>query len=183
MWGGQFCPQPPFRRLLWWARAGCKPGSAAPHSAGCVTIIARGLFGRRAQHNSSREPRLGWIHPLDGCPHPIALHVYSAVDREYGRSYCAEQPDPGRIQSAARVSHGWRAHVRALLSRLRSEYDATRIATWSGRMFALSLGLYGLVYLPMLAFVAFFIYLGAATEGAASRAGRSRRAFPYGLPC
>jgi len=73
--------------------------------------------------------------------------------------------------------------LRALLSRLRSEYDAARIATWSGRMFALSLGLYGLVYLPMLAFVAFFIYLGAATEGAASRAGRSRRAFPYGRPC
>lgn len=62
--------------------------------------------------------------------------------------------------------------LRALLSRLRSEYEATRIATWSGRMLAISMGLYGLVYLPMLAFVAFFIYLGAANEGAASR-GRS----------
>jgi Zn-dependent protease len=62
--------------------------------------------------------------------------------------------------------------LRALLSRLRSEYEATRIAAWSGRMLAISLGLYGLVYLPMLAFVAFFIYLGAANEGAASR-GRS----------
>ena len=62
--------------------------------------------------------------------------------------------------------------LRALLSRLRSEYEATRIATWSGRMLALSMGLYGFVYLPMLTFVAFFIYLGAANEGAASR-GRS----------
>jgi len=61
---------------------------------------------------------------------------------------------------------------RALLSRIRSEYEATRIATWSGRMLAISMGLYGFIYMPMLAFVAFFIYLGAANEGAASR-GRS----------
>jgi len=62
--------------------------------------------------------------------------------------------------------------LRALLSRIRSEYEATRIATWSGRMLAIGMALYGFVYLPMLAFVAFFIYLGAANEGAASR-GRS----------
>ncbi len=62
--------------------------------------------------------------------------------------------------------------LRAILSRLKSEYDATRIATWSGRMLAISMGLYGFIYMPMLAFVAFFIYLGAANEGAASR-GRS----------
>jgi Zn-dependent protease len=62
--------------------------------------------------------------------------------------------------------------LRAILSRLKSEYEATRIATWSGRMLAISMGLYGFIYMPMLAFVAFFIYLGAAHEGAASR-GRS----------
>ena len=61
---------------------------------------------------------------------------------------------------------------RALLSRIRSEYEATRIATWSGRMLAIGMGLYGFIYMPPLAFVAFFIYLGAANEGAASR-GRS----------
>jgi Zn-dependent protease len=61
---------------------------------------------------------------------------------------------------------------RALISKIRSEYEATRIATWSGRMLAISMGLYGFIYMPMLAFVAFFIYLGAANEGAASR-GRS----------
>lgn len=62
--------------------------------------------------------------------------------------------------------------LRAILSSLKSEYEATRIATWSGRMLAISMGLYGFIYMPMLAFVAFFIYLGAANEGAASR-GRS----------
>jgi Zn-dependent protease len=62
--------------------------------------------------------------------------------------------------------------LRAILSRLKSEYEATRIATWSGRMLAISMGLYGFINMPILAFVAFFIYLGAANEGAASR-GRS----------
>jgi len=62
--------------------------------------------------------------------------------------------------------------LRAVLSRMKSEYEATRIATWSGRMLAISMGLYGFINMPMLAFVAFFIYLGAANEGAASR-GRS----------
>ena len=62
--------------------------------------------------------------------------------------------------------------LRAVLSRLKSEYEGTRIATMSGRALAISMGLYGFIYMPMLAFVAFFIYLGAASEGAASR-GRS----------
>ncbi|MBV9770159.1 MAG: CBS domain-containing protein [Bryobacterales bacterium] len=62
--------------------------------------------------------------------------------------------------------------LRAILSRLQSEYEATRIATLSGRALAISMGLYGFIYMPVLAFVAFFIYLGAASEGAASR-GRS----------
>jgi Zn-dependent protease len=62
--------------------------------------------------------------------------------------------------------------LRAVLSRLKSEYEATRIATWSGRMLALSMGLYGMINMPTLVIVAFFIYLGAANEGAASR-GRS----------
>jgi Zn-dependent protease len=62
--------------------------------------------------------------------------------------------------------------LRAILTRVKSEYEATRIATWSGRMLAISMGLYGFINMPMLAFVAFFIYLGAANEGAASR-GRS----------
>jgi len=62
--------------------------------------------------------------------------------------------------------------LRAILSCFKPEAEATRIATWSGRMLAISMGLYGFIYMPMLAFVAFFIYMGAASEGAASR-GRS----------
>lgn len=62
--------------------------------------------------------------------------------------------------------------LRAVLSRLKSEYEATRVATWSGRALALSMGLYGIFNLPVLTIVAFFIYMGAANEGAASR-GRS----------
>jgi Zn-dependent protease len=68
--------------------------------------------------------------------------------------------------------------LRAILSRMRSEFEATRIATWSGRMLAISMGLFGLVYQPLLAFVAFFIYLGAANEGAASRG----RLLTLGIP-
>lgn len=68
--------------------------------------------------------------------------------------------------------------LRAVLSRIQSEPEATRVATWSGRMLAISMGLYGLVYLPMLAFVAFFIYLGAANEGAASRGKSLTRGIP-----
>ena len=41
--------------------------------------------------------------------------------------------------------------LRAVLSRLKSEYEATRIATWSGRMLAISMSLYGFINMPMLA--------------------------------
>ena len=68
--------------------------------------------------------------------------------------------------------------LRAVLSRFKSEYEATRIATWSGRMLALSMGLYGFVFMPMLTFVAFFVYLGAANEGAASRGRNLTQGIP-----
>jgi Zn-dependent protease len=68
--------------------------------------------------------------------------------------------------------------LRAVLSRFKSEYDATRIATWSGRMLALSMGLYGFIFMPMLTFVAFFVYLGAANEGAASRGRNLTQGIP-----
>jgi len=68
--------------------------------------------------------------------------------------------------------------LRAMLSGLRSEYEATRIATWSGRMLAISMGLYGIFNLPVLTIVAFFIYLGAANEGAASRGRSLTRGIP-----
>ncbi|HLJ49588.1 MAG TPA: site-2 protease family protein [Bryobacteraceae bacterium] len=63
--------------------------------------------------------------------------------------------------------------LRAILSRFKSEDEATRIAAWAGRMLAISMGLYGLLSSHfMLVFVAFFVYLGAAQESAAAL-GRS----------
>lgn len=68
---------------------------------------------------------------------------------------------------------------RSVLSRFRSEEDSTRIAAWVGRMIAISLALYALFsghYL--LVFGAFFIYIGAAQEAAASLG----RALTVGIP-
>jgi Zn-dependent protease len=59
--------------------------------------------------------------------------------------------------------------LRSLLTHVKSAEDATRIAAWCGRTLAFSLGLYGLLSMHYaLVFVAFFVYLGAAQEGAAS---------------
>jgi len=59
--------------------------------------------------------------------------------------------------------------LRALLSFIRPEDEATRIAAWLGRVIAFSLILYGLVQGEfMLVFFAFFIWLGAAQESAAA---------------
>lgn len=59
--------------------------------------------------------------------------------------------------------------LRAVLSRFKSEDEATRLAAWTGRMLAISMGLYGLLYSHfLLVFVAFFVYLGAAQESAAA---------------
>ncbi len=63
--------------------------------------------------------------------------------------------------------------LRAILAKFKPEEEATRVAAWSGRMLAISMGLYGLLYAHfLLVFVAFFVYLGAAQESAASM-GRS----------
>jgi Zn-dependent protease/CBS domain-containing protein len=69
--------------------------------------------------------------------------------------------------------------LRALLSFIRSEEEATRIAAWMGRMLAISIGLYGLLQGQyMWVFIAFFIYLGAAQEGAAALG----RTLTHGIP-
>jgi Zn-dependent protease len=63
--------------------------------------------------------------------------------------------------------------LRSLLSRRFPEEQATRIAAASGRLLAFGMGLYGLISMQfLLVFVAFFVYLGAAQEGAAAM-GRS----------
>jgi Zn-dependent protease/predicted transcriptional regulator len=69
--------------------------------------------------------------------------------------------------------------LRALLTYVRPEDEATRIAAWMGRMMAISIGLYGLLASQfMLVFFALFVYLGAAMEFAAAM-GRS---LTHGIP-
>ncbi len=69
--------------------------------------------------------------------------------------------------------------LRAILARFRSEDDATRVAAWAGRMLAIGMGLYGLLSMQfMLVFIAFFVYLGAAQEGAAAIG----RTLTHGIP-
>jgi hypothetical protein len=69
--------------------------------------------------------------------------------------------------------------LRALLSFVRPEDEATRIAAWMGRVVAFSLGLYGLIQGEfMLVFFAFFIWLGAAQESAAA----TGRTLTNGIP-
>lgn len=59
--------------------------------------------------------------------------------------------------------------ARALLSYIRPEAEATRIAAWMGRVLAISMGLYGLLAPQfMLVFIAFFVWLGAAQESTAA---------------
>ena len=69
--------------------------------------------------------------------------------------------------------------LRALLSYIRPEDEATRLAAWLGRMLAISIALYGLLAPQfMLVFFAMFIYLGAAQEGAAA----TGRTLTHGIP-
>jgi Zn-dependent protease len=69
--------------------------------------------------------------------------------------------------------------LRAILSYIRPEDEATRIAAWVGRMLAIALALYGLLAAQfMLVFFALFVYLGAAMEFAAA----TGRTLTHGIP-
>lgn len=58
--------------------------------------------------------------------------------------------------------------LRALLARWQTEDTATRMAASAGRVFAILIGLYGLLSMHfMLVFIAFFVYVGASQETAA----------------
>ncbi len=59
--------------------------------------------------------------------------------------------------------------LRALLALRRPPEQATRLAARAGQFLAVALGLYGLLAANyLLVFIAFFVYLGAAQEGAAA---------------
>jgi Zn-dependent protease len=69
--------------------------------------------------------------------------------------------------------------LRALLSYIRPEDEATRIAAWMGRMLAISMGLYGLwASQYMLVFFAMFVFLGAVMEFAAATGRSLTRGIP-----
>ncbi len=69
--------------------------------------------------------------------------------------------------------------LRAILSYIRPEDEATRIAAWMGRMLGIAMGLYGLLVSQyMLVFFALFVYLGAAMEFAAA----TGRTLTHGIP-
>jgi len=69
--------------------------------------------------------------------------------------------------------------LRALLSYVRPEDQATRTAAWMGRMLAISIMLYAMIAGQfMLVFFGVFIWLGAAQEGAAAMG----RTLTHGIP-
>jgi Zn-dependent protease/CBS domain-containing protein len=69
--------------------------------------------------------------------------------------------------------------LRSVLARRRTEEEATRVAARTGRALAVAMGLAGLLTANfLLVFVALFVYLGAAQEGAAARGRILATGFP-----
>ncbi len=69
--------------------------------------------------------------------------------------------------------------LRALLALRRPEEQATAIAASAGRFLAIAMGLFGLLSANfLLVFIALFVYLGAAQEGAAVRGRLLTSGFP-----
>lgn len=69
--------------------------------------------------------------------------------------------------------------LRAIVARFRTEDQATRIAASTGQVLAVAMGLIGLLSANfMLVFIAMFVYLGAAQEGAAARGKTLTVGFP-----
>jgi Zn-dependent protease/CBS domain-containing protein len=69
--------------------------------------------------------------------------------------------------------------LRSLLAHGRSMEEATRVAALTGRALAVLMGLAGLLFSNfMLVFVALFVYLGAAQEGAVARGRMLSAGFP-----
>ncbi len=128
-------------------------------------LIAAGIFGYMyAQHQAVAIQLADLLQPTDA--NVVARLGYGNLLLAAFNLLPAFPMDGGRI-------------LRALLSYVRPEDQATRTAAWMGRALAISMGLYGLVAQDfMLVFIAFFIYLGAAQESAAAM-GRS---LTHGIP-
>jgi Zn-dependent protease len=69
--------------------------------------------------------------------------------------------------------------LRSLIALRKTEDEATEIAAGAGRFLAVAMGLFGLLSANfLLVFVALFVYLGAAQEGAAARGRSLTSGFP-----
>ena len=118
-------------------------------------VISLSIFGYMAsQHQAVRVQPADLLRPLG--TNVLALLGFANLLLAGFNLVPAFPMDGGRL-------------LRALLSFIRPEDEATRIAAWMGRAVAFSLGLYGLVGGQfMLVFFAFFIWVGAAQESAAA---------------
>ena len=128
-------------------------------------LLAAALFGFLAYGNGSMPIKVAdIIAPSDA--NVLPRLAYGNLLLAFFNLIPAFPMDGGRI-------------LRALLSFIRTEEEATRIAAWMGRMLAISICLYGLLYGQyMWVFIAIFIYLGAAQEGAAALG----RTLTHGIP-
>jgi Zn-dependent protease/CBS domain-containing protein len=122
-------------------------------------LLASGIFAYMINaHRAAEVSVADLLHPTGKSA--VALLLYGNLLLAGFNLLPAFPMDGGRI-------------LRALLSFIRPEAEATRVAAWMGRMLSISMGLYGLVASQfMLVFFALFIYLGAAQEGVAAL-GRS----------
>jgi Zn-dependent protease/CBS domain-containing protein len=111
--------------------------------------------------------QLNWSELLEGTDRNLALRLAAGNLLLGGFNLLPAFPmDGGRV-------------LRAVLSFVRPEAEATRVAAWMGRALAIGMGLYGLLASQfMLVFFAFFIYLGAAQEASAA-VGRT---MTHGIP-
>jgi hypothetical protein len=129
-------------------------------------LIAAGLIAYLVgTHQSSPAPKLiDLIQPND--VNLIGLLAFGNLLLVAMNLFPAFPMDGGRI-------------LRAILSYVRPEDEATRIAAWIGRMLAIAAGLYGLLTSDyMLVFFAMFVFLGAAMEFAAA----TGRTLTHGIP-
>ncbi len=128
-------------------------------------LLAAGIFSYMVATHEATPVRLTDLIEPNG-KSALALLLYGNILLTAVNLLPAFPMDGGRI-------------LRALLSYIRPEEEATRTAAWMGRMLAISMGLYGLVGSQfMLVFFALFIYLGAAQESVAAM-GRS---LTHGIP-
>jgi Zn-dependent protease len=117
-------------------------------------LISSGLFAWIYANHLTMSPVVAFIDPSDA----------NVVERiaEANLILAAFNIIPAFPMDGGRM-------LRAVLARFKPEDEATRVAAWAGRMLAISMGLYGLLYSHfLLVFVAFFVYLGAAQESAAA---------------